>query len=123
MKQTIEIDVPEGWEIVGYRRPQHDEFYLKDGEIVKAYLNCLTYSAIIVKRSWEWPEWLKADWIAMDESGKWFAYSCAEPVLDDKVWARGEADVCIVLNSNMIDFNPPPCDDWKKSLRKNPRLS
>lgn len=33
MRQTIEIDVPEGWEIVGYRRPQHDEFYLKGGPL------------------------------------------------------------------------------------------
>ena len=55
------------------------------------------------------PEW--AQWAAMDDAGSWYWYS-DEPPLIDGVWTL-EKGTC-------LDFDFPPCTNWKESKRKRP---
>jgi hypothetical protein len=68
----------------------------------------------IVRESWTWPAWLKAEWIARDADGKWFGYG-TEPAKNSKFWYGGTH-----CNLSMTDFTPPPCSDWRESKRRNP---
>lgn len=71
---------------------------------------------------WQWPTWLRAGWIAMDSDGKWHAFD-AKPTHNDADWwveSYARADGGVRLASELFDFTPPPCDDWKTSLRRNP---
>lgn len=109
----IDIPIPDGWEFVGYRVAAPGEYFFVCGEIFKC--SCTTLSAqIVVRQTWKWPEWLKAKYIAMDESGCWYAYNC-KPSITDYYWQQA-----YFLDESLIDFSPPPCDDWKESLRENP---
>ena len=72
---------------------------------------------VVVRRAWQWPQWLTANYIAMDEDGRWHAY-LAEPSIRESNWIAGVT--YHELGGSFTTFLPPPCDDWKKSLRKNP---
>lgn len=128
-KQMVEVDVPEGWEAAEFRVPRKGETYLAR---IECYVGLQVISsdvpqpfpAVIVRKSWQWPAWLKAPWIAMDEGGDWY---CAnkEPRLgecdckhDLAGWKWG--DWCIHLDSEVVDWTPPPCTDWRASKRRNP---
>lgn len=70
---------------------------------------------------WEWPAWLKANWIAMDGgSGDWIAFISEDPpfIDEDGEWVVKEGDW---FDLNFLEFSPPPCEDWEQSLRRNPR--
>ena len=69
-----------------------------------------------LRKAWQWPPWLKAEWIAMDENGEWYAYG-SEPSVVSSHWG-GEA--LVLLNCGAIDFTPPHCDDWRTSKRRRP---
>jgi hypothetical protein len=124
-KQTLELEVPEGWELTGeYRFSRDGEHFLTSlGKVVKHRLSD-AIPRIIVRQDWQWPEWLKAPWIAMDKSGDWFAYD-GKPVLGQQSsisWKPQIDSGCSILDPSMYTINLPACEDWTKSLRKNPHL-
>lgn len=125
MKAQVTIDIPDGWELAEpeVRVPRPGEWWLWNRDamrVCKDDVLCNRYP--ILRRSWTWPEWLKAGWIAMDANGEWWAFT-EEPVVDtcDTYWDEYDSDVCNLSNA-CLDFTPPPCDDWRQSKRRNPNL-
>ena len=110
MKLDIELEVPEGYECV--------RAVLDSGERIDPDEHLLITRRIIVigKKPWQWPEWLLAEWIAMDRGGEWVAYM-GEPKQGNTVWLGENPRQ---LSSGHYDFTPPPCTDWKQSKRRNP---
>lgn len=124
-KVELEIDVPEGYEVVRYGLPKEGEVYLaacrKKPKITKAFRDYEVANKIILQPIWEWPAWLKAPWIAMDEDGMWWGYQEEPQVVKDSWESR--LNWYFNLNAEWAtDFTPPPYTDWTKSLRKNPHL-
>ncbi len=91
---TIEVDVPEGYE--GFLRP------------LTEYDNCY---ALNWRPVWQWPAWLKAEWIAMDADGVWWAYENEPNVFDRATWYAGGSK--FEIDPRAFDFTPPPSVDWK----------
>jgi hypothetical protein len=77
--------------------------------------------SIIVRPVWQWPEWLTCRWVWKGPSGYWRG-SDSKPQVNggiigsDYYWAVNG----VVLPLELTAFDPPPCDDWTKSLRQNP---
>jgi len=119
-KQTLQIDVPEGWRIARYRTPLEGEYYLHDGEAVEAMVD-FTDDRIVLVADWRWPSWLKAGWIAKCELGEWKAFNEC-PMRSDfhNEWFSVLDAYGTLLDPDLFRFEPPPCDDWKQSLRQNP---
>lgn len=122
-KQTLELEVPEGWELTGeYRAPKPGDYFINSRGRVFDYCSTqLTTPKPIVRRVWQWPEWLKAGWTAMDKNGIWWAYT-EKPRVSGNGWTSPGIGIYEVINSQLLDFTPPPCDGWRQSLRKNPHL-
>lgn len=123
-KVQITIEIPDGWELAEpeMRLPKIDEYYLdnKNNTVVKADYDFLDWKMPILKKSWIWPKWLKAPYIAMDCDGKWYAYSI-EPSIIGNRWSSSRG--CSGLYPDIFDMETPPtCTDWKQSLMKNPNL-
>lgn len=86
------------WEVVRVGWPKQGETYLSDcgTEVVKS-LRADVGIRIIVRRKWEWPEWIKP--------GTWLArfFYADEPV------------------NGIVDWTPPPVpSDWRRSLMQKP---
>lgn len=108
-KQMVEIDVPDGYELVANSRR-----YISVDEIRWDVVFTL-------RQSWQWPSWLNGKWLFMVPSGEWYA-SESEPLLrcNQENWDIVRGGACS-LSERFFDFTPPTCTDWKTSLRKNPR--
>lgn len=96
---TIEIDVPEGFDA---------------GPV--DVLSLESYSKVLVHyhRRWQWPDFIKVDWVAMDEDGEWYAFM-SEPQLNVGYWSGNR-----ILLSRFTNFQSPPCTDWRLSKRRRP---
>jgi hypothetical protein len=119
-KVSVKVEIPDGWELAcdEVRQPLAGEHFINlFGSVVYQSHHCGDIR-IIVRKSWQWPEWLKAGWIAMDEDGEWFAYS-VEPEIKGNVW-NPERGYKQIANLTVLDISPPTCTDWRNSLRKNP---
>lgn len=120
-KLCVMLTAPEGYEFTGeIRQAVKGEFYyflngVDEGRLEQP-VSSTAYKYPILRPKWEWPEWLKAKYIAMDQCGIWYAFD-TEPRISDRSW-RG--DGCYMLSTKSIDFTSPTCTDWKQSLRKNP---
>ena len=124
----IKLTAPEGYEFTGeYRQAKAGEFYAIpvvtfDGfhpinvERRKCDVSDTRGYYYILRPTWQWPEWLTAPYIAMDEDGNWYAY-LVQPSMKSTSWCGG---TCSYLGEGLNAFTPPPCTDWQKSLRKNP---
>ena len=115
-KQTIEVDVPDGWEIQDF-----DEDYPKrllqvcpegrgSGRIViEAYL----------KQAWQAPSFLPSGWwIAMDKDGRWFMYENAPSLFCDQ-WVK-KSSTSDHVNIGRFNWTPPEATNWKESKRQIP---
>ena len=124
-KQTLELEVPEGWELTGeYRASKSEEYFLTPRGTVVKHRFFDEVPKIIVRQDWQWPEWLKAPWIAMDKSGDWYAFN-ERPVIEQQssiCWKPQTDSGCSTLDPSMYAINLPACEDWTKSLRQNPHL-
>lgn len=121
-KIEIEIDIMAGHEFVRLHTGVHPD--LEDDELVdwRELINGV-WHFVVVRPIWKWPEWLTAGWIAMDKDGRWNAFHKKPYVPDgDAVeWMVGDgSENYIALNPRYINFVSPQCDDWRKSLRRNP---
>lgn len=119
----IKVSIPDGYVFDGFRVPYPGDLYMVDGDVRERKCDTsIGFPCLIVKKDWVWPDWLKAGWIAMDEDGEWYAYN-ETPRLRESTWhpvlSRGAADMTY-LGVDLLRFDPPKCDDWKKSLRANP---
>lgn len=121
MKQKIEteVDIPDGYEFLRYGVPADGESFIgaNGGGVLRSAGYC-TYPRFIIREAWQWPPWLTADYIARAKVERWYAFT-KRPTIGVDVWYIAHGDVCC-LSSGMFDFNPPPCDDWTKSLRVRP---
>lgn len=62
-KQTIEVEVPDGWRAVGYRKPKMGERYLSssDGEYVKATFDHTSAYAVVIEQEKKYRQPTAAD--------------------------------------------------------------
>lgn len=126
MKTQIEIDIPDGWEFVRFGVPREGESFITvTGKVSPYYFGCGLYR-IVIRQVWQWPVWLKAEWIAMDKGGDcWWAFN-AEPQVNEDCFGGwfSPKDGRILYEKNHFDwctdFTPPPCTDWRKSKRRRP---
>lgn len=119
MKVEIDVDLGpwfDGWELVAYRGVKAGEHVIF-GDKIEVWPCDSTHPLPIVRKKWQWPEWLKAEWIAMDKNGKWFAHEC-EPYETFRDWNNKGA--IYTLSTSLLAFTPPPCDDWRQSKRRKP---
>ena len=66
---------------------------------------------------WTWPPWLLGYCIAMDQNGRWHAYS-NKPECSYKSWQGGGS--FLWLDPKLINIPFPVCKNWKKSMILNP---
>lgn len=122
MKVQVTIDIPDGWELAEpeMRPVKQGESYLH-GRLVMPWdlIEPSSWPHPILRRSWTWPAWLKARWIAMDKNGLWWATQ-SRPILTIEMDSWWEGGPAITLRTGWFDFTPPPCTDWTQSLRENP---
>lgn len=122
MKCEIDVDLGElanEWEPVAFRVPTDVDMWVNHiGQVVGGADGYSSpHLRLIVRRKWTPPAWLKPGWIAMDADCAWFAYrSEPEACYGDGEWRSG--DEASHLCPDIIDFTPPPCDDWKQSKRR-----
>jgi hypothetical protein len=127
-KLEIEVEVPEGYEATGeFRLPKKGDYFLNScGDLNLStndwnnsnYMNSYANQRIILRKKYQWPTWLKARYIAMDKDKGWWAYD-SRPILYERGWKIGEGRA-FNLRHNLVDFTPPECSDWTKSLMENP---
>lgn len=136
-KVELEINLPEGYEFVRYGTPKKGEWFMAhaaNSTAVQSKLNWVSdfesnkrFILQPVAPPWDWPTWLKAPWIAMDKSGEWWGYE-ARPTVKGSYWGKRNEDVSDPYPKYddipfwMLDFIPPTCTDWTKSLMRNPHL-
>jgi len=122
----VEVEIPEGWEIAcnQIRAPKYGEWFIDPSgihNILRAssdyHINC---KYVIVRQVFRWPEWLTANYIAMDESGIWYGYA-KKPSKIASSWLPQQSTPYVRLTPNTLtNFVPPECSDWAQSLRRNP---
>lgn len=122
MAVAVLVEIPDGYELAEkeMREPRAGELYLSScGEAVRAVEDwkCSGKRAIL-RESWEWPSWLKANYICMGADGDWHT-SIEMPAMTGTGWV-----VChsVCLSGHNFNFTPPPCTDWRESVRPNPDL-
>ena len=72
-----------------------------------------------IRRSWQWPSWLKAAAIVKNSRGEWLA--CRRVPEQDDCFRGGWCKTGLVfVLAQFTTFEPPACDDWRDSLRVNP---
>ena len=127
MLVELEVELPEAlrgeWEPVRFGYPRDGENYVTCGKVAASHRDhceATTNPMLIVRKIWQWPAWLKAEWIAMDADGYWFAFN-SEPFDHEyeKAWFSEHGENSI-LDTEFFDFTPPPCTDWRTSKRRNP---
>ena len=92
--------------------------------VVEQYLIVRVVRQDKAPEPWKWPEWLKCNYIAMDEDGMWWGYN-EIPSFEDGVWfSTGDFRYETPLNDKTVAFTPPPVDpdDAESSLRANPAI-
>jgi hypothetical protein len=120
MKQSVttEVEIPDGYAATGeFRLPQPYEYYLNCFGEAKTHTDP-DYPAFILKKSWVWPKWLKAKYIAKDIDGCWFGYML-KPRYDKNYWLP--SGLFVRLPSLFFDTEFPDVDA-ENSLMKNPHV-
>ena len=115
-KQTIEIEVLDGWKVVGYREPISGEYYLSEvSSSIRAASVSFTSKHIILDRDPDYVEAievrLKPGWVAMDSNRGVYWFS-EKPTISNSVWV-GDGGWHL---SHFCDIDLGT--DWKQSLRR-----
>jgi hypothetical protein len=126
-KAMVEVDLPDGWELAcAYlRKPKEGEDILSGKcRPFVARLRDEDQYAVVIRQVWQWPDWLKAPWIAMNRDGEWFAHQLEPEVRWNSEWiSDGDRRILSGDKSHVFafyDFTPPHCNYWRQSKRKNP---
>ncbi len=120
---TIEVDIPDGYEATGeFRLPDESrEFWLS----LTARL-CFPHNGqptcdgprIIVRKKWQWPESVTANWIAVDDDGRHVKLSDAEPQKQHQCWWCSCGRTSIFFPSHVTWTPPPPGTKHKNANAK-----
>lgn len=107
MKYEIEIPdgvIPEGYEPVAFQAPIVGEIFItSDGKHVE--LRCeLVDPRLIIRKTWQWPEWLDADYIQWDGL--------------ELVWCAMKDNCRYLIFCGVLKIDPPPD---KTRVYHNPR--
>jgi hypothetical protein len=116
MRQLCEIDIPGGWEFERFGKPNNGEHVVHGDQVLQAAHDWDSF-AVIVKPAWQWPSWLKANWLAMDEDETWTAFMDEPEIEDGDMWG---GDEYYVLNAEFLDVALPVCNNWRTSKRARP---
>lgn len=114
-RAQIEIDIPDDCEIS--EGPVFSSALWNDNIRERPETGVICFH-VIVRRVWQWPSWLKVAAIAMDEDGCWWTFSAIPKCCDDQGQWSGYS--LWIIEQSELDFTPPPCTDWRQSLRLNP---
>lgn len=116
MKQqyTVEVEIPNGFEIVDYRRAEKDEYRLltrnqKPMAITWESVEKSESNYFILKKVWEWPKWLKANFLTYDADGVAWIWE-TKPDWDGTEWLPGKGTDYekVELWSWAFQFDLPP---------------
>lgn len=134
MTQTVTIevdDIPEGYEVVRFGIPVEGEqflaFYGMKEVVTAADISCpeMCKQRFILRPIWKPPAWLKPGWIAMDKEGRWRWYANEPEPHPDPLYPMWRnkiqgSPIDPLWNFACVEppFTPPPCADWKQSLRQ-----
>lgn len=114
-KAQIEIDIPDGQELVKVTHT-HD---VGSWECTNGNYKVVAHVEIEIRPAWQWPSWLKAAAIVRTCGGTWMACDSL-PRLDDRFDNWIHAGRYCMIDQTILDFTPPPCTDYRQSLRLNP---
>jgi len=117
---NIEWPAPDDFDertIVAFRPPRRREKYLSYGGEVCVLLSDMDDGFRPIIDDWQWPEWLTAAAVVLTPHGCWIATERV-PRCDGLAWSGCGS----VVDFRLTTFSPPPCDDWQKSLRVNPKF-
>ena len=119
---SVKIEIPAGWELAceHMRCPEPGDWWLDEFGCPHDCRPAQVRKRVIVRPAWVWQKWLKADWLCMASSGRWFASSGRAPKIIENHGGWWLASGCVLVSGGEFDFTPPPCDDWRMSLRRNP---
>lgn len=123
-KTQIEIEIPDGYEIVEIRYGSSVMVLDKvDSSLEKKsliYVHTRPAKSFIINGvPSDWPEWLTCDWVAKDKNEILFGYDGDPPTLVCHTWAVTSYANCGRIFGTAITIPGP----WEQSLRKNPRKS
>ena len=123
-KQTIEIEVPDGWRVARYGQPQCGEHYLTaQGEVLLSTLNYCGRPWMILERDPDYVESievrLKSGWIARNENGCsfWFPHK-PEIRSGANYWSYEVVGGCNCGFFINVPVDVDLGDDWRNSLRR-----
>lgn len=105
---TISIDVPDGYEFVGYREPMPCEPWLSPSGYVRSTTmyehDSLKVKRIILRKKWAFPAWFAAGWfLEKNEYGDWH-------VTKDRSWTWNGIKAEMLWAFHGETFNPPTVD-------------
>lgn len=125
-KQTIEVEVPEGFTAVGAGLPNRGDYFVgKNGEVQMCIGDSGTVPVLIVEHinarhidSWQPPPFLrKGLYLAKDADGSWHFYA-TQPVQHEKGWTgNGSLVGNASIFAELTGMTLPVCEDWRESLR------
>ena len=120
MKVQVTVDIPEGYELadVEMREPTEGEYFVAHNHLVQQVRDAIAYGPrVIVRPAWKWPEFLGKDvacvWLC--HSGVWWASEDIPKQHGDYWLDHGRAS-----RLDLMNWTPPPCIDWRTSLRVDP---
>lgn len=113
MKVQIEVEIPDGHEIVDVC-----DVSKHFGGRLAYVVNTMPAKAFLINGvPSDWPEWLTCDWVAKDKNEILFGYDGAPPNLACHAWAVTSYANCGRIFGTAITIPGP----FEQSLRENPR--
>ena len=119
MKVQIEIEIPDGHELVSHRLSSVCD-NISHGLEERSYhvysrpAKPLTINGVTS----DWPEWLTCDWVAADDHGRVHGYNDVKPFLAQQCYACGRGTV---HHGSLFGIDIKIPGPWEQSLRENPR--
>lgn len=124
---TASIPLPGGWVLDKGEQPrrpnQGERYFTSEGTVGCAAHGWKVSKRFIVVRStpddsW-WPEWLKADCVAMTVNGSWVAFEKEPSVFHDGAWVSYGGRT-LFLPEWFFSLPDWPTDRWQESKIMNP---
>lgn len=125
-KIEIDVDIPDGYELVAYREAETGEEYVYAGTVVQRRDAVRSLGKYFIVRkskpSFQWPAWLKAAAIAKDTSGAIIAHK-SKPAFLGGTWS-GCGHYATLNRIGIYDIDLSWFDgvEAKDSLVLNPNL-
>lgn len=113
--QFVAVKIPEGYELAcrEMRAPTQNEWFIdRNGNIAQLIVdNWESGPRVILKKKWQWPEWLLAPYIAKNNCNEWHAHN-EKPMKTDEDWYSFQK---IRVYPGLIKIEFPEVD-WENSL-------